>query len=171
MALLSTAHLIIIAAGLAAAVKRVKDKINDRVEGGLSGMKKGISPRPARSAVIVILVLAFAGTALSLGVKKRVRFLRGSNSTTISGAVVRGQRDRYIVGAREGQTMSVRVKSPEDNAVFQIYFAGEQESLEGAGEGDDATRWSGKLITTTDYVIVVGASRGNASYKLEVKIE
>jgi len=134
-------------------------------------MKKGISVRTIKLAVTAILVIAFATTALSAGIKRRIRFPRGSSSTAISGAVVRGQRDRYIIGAKEGQTMSVRIKSGEDNAVFQIYFLGEQESLEGAGEGDDATRWSGKLPATTDYIIVVGASRGNASYKLEVKIE
>lgn len=134
-------------------------------------MKTMNSIRTTRWAVTVILVLTLSGAALSAGIRKRVRFLKGRNSTAINGAVIRGERDRYIIGAKEGQTMTVRIKSVEDNAVFQIYFAGEQEALEGAGDGDDATHWSGKLITTTDYIIVVGASRGNASYKLEVKIE
>ena len=127
--------------------------------------------RAVSLALISILLSALTSTALAAGIKKRVRFPRGSNSTTISGAVVRGDRDRYILGAKEGQTMTVRIRSLEDNAVFQIYFAGEQESLQGAGEGDDAKSWSGKLPTTTDYIIVVGGSRGNAKYKLEVKIQ
>jgi hypothetical protein len=134
-------------------------------------MKKDSSHRAIRSAVAVMLILIVAGAALSAGIRKRVRFPKGSHSTTISGSVIRGEQDRYILGAKEGQTMTVRIKSVEDNAVFQIYFAGEQESLDGAGEGDDATSWSGKLPTTTDYVIVVGGTRGNASYKLEIKIE
>lgn len=134
-------------------------------------MKKGISLNATSWAVAVILMLMLTSAALSAGIRKRVRFPRGSHSTTISGSVIRGEQDRYILGAKEGQTMTVRIRSVEDNAVFQIYFAGEQESLEGAGEGDDATSWSGKLPTTTDYVIVVGGTRGNATYKLEVKIE
>lgn len=134
-------------------------------------MQKATSPGATKCAVTGILLLTLAGVALSAGVRKRVRFPRGSHSTTVSGSVIRGERDRYILGAKEGQTMTVRVRSVEDNAVFQIYFAGEQESLEGAGEGDDATSWSGKLPATTDYVIVVGGTRGNASYKLEIGIE
>jgi hypothetical protein len=134
-------------------------------------MTRGNSVSAVKFALAIILLSALTSAALAAGIKKRIRFPRGSNSTTISGAVVRGERDRYILGAREGQTMTVRIRSVEDNAVFQIYFPGEQESLEGAGEGDDAKSWKGNLPATTDYIIVVGASRGNASYKLEVKIQ
>lgn len=134
-------------------------------------MKRDNSVSAVKFALAIILLSALTSTALAVGIKKRIRFPRGSNSTTVSGAVVRGERDKYILGAREGQTMTVRIRSVEDNAVFQIYFLGEQESLEGAGEGDDAKSWKGNLPSTTDYIIVVGSSRGNASYKLEVKIE
>jgi hypothetical protein len=134
-------------------------------------MKKGDCAILVKAAVISILLTAMTSSTLASGIKKRIRFPRGTTSTTISGAVVRGKQDRYILGAREGQTMTVRIRSTEDNAVFQIYLPGEQESLEGAGEGDDAKSWSGKVPVTIDYVIVVGASRGNASYKLDVKIQ
>lgn len=134
-------------------------------------MKRDNSVSAVKFALAIILLSALTSAALAVGIKKRIRFPRGSNSTTVSGAVVRGERDKYILGAREGQTMTVRIRSVEDNAVFQIYFLGEQESLEGAGEGDDAKSWKGNLPSTTDYIIVVGSSRGNASYKLEVKIE
>ncbi|HKG22744.1 MAG TPA: hypothetical protein VKC34_12665 [Blastocatellia bacterium] len=135
-------------------------------------MSKNIpSTIPAAMALIAILSLALAPTSFGKGITKRIKFARGRNSAVIGGAVIRGERDRYIVGAREGQKMTVSIKSVEDNAVFQIYFAGEQESLEGAGEADDATTWSGRLPASVDYVIVVGPGRGNASYKLEVKIE
>jgi len=134
-------------------------------------MKRGNSVSLVKLALISILLTALTGSALASGIKKRIRFPRGANSTTISGSVVRGTQDRYILGAREGQTMTVQIRSLEDNAVFQIYLPGEQESLEGAGESDDAKSWSGKIPVTIDYIIVVGASRGNASYKLEVKIQ
>ena len=108
---------------------------------------------------------------MAQGVKQKVRFARGSSSTTISGAVVRGDRDRYYLGASKGQTMSVKITSLEDNAVFQIFLPGEQETLSGAGEEDDATNWSGELPDDAEYVIVVGGTRGNASYKLTVSIK
>ena len=43
--------------------------------------------------------------------------------------------------------------------------------LEGAGELDDATEWSGKLPKSGDYEIIVGGIRGNASYVLTVTLK
>ena len=67
--------------------------------------------------------------------------------------------------------MSVKIASLEKNAVFQIYLAGEQESLPGASDGDDAMKWSGELPADSEYVIVVGGTRGNASYTLTITIK
>lgn len=125
-----------------------------------------------RQFIIAVLISVFAlGTSIAQGVKQKVRFARGKSSTTISGAVVRGDRDRYYLGANKGQTMSVKITSLEDNAVFQVFLPGEQEALPGAGEEDDATSWSGELPANAEYVIVVGGTRGNATYKLTVSIK
>ena len=122
------------------------------------------------------LAVAFAGSlALSSlgaqGVKKKIQFERGSSSAAVKGAVIRGESDRYYLGAKKGQTMSVKISSEEDNAVFQVYLPGEQETLPGAGEGEDTKDWSGELPRDAEYVIVVGGTRGNASYTLKVSIE
>jgi len=108
---------------------------------------------------------------LAQGVKKTIQFARGASSATVRGSVVRGDRDRYYVGAKKGQTMSVKITSEEDNAVFQVYLPGEEEALSGAGDGDDAKNWSGELPSDADYVIVVGGTRGNATYTLRVSIK
>jgi hypothetical protein len=128
--------------------------------------------RRMRQIISVSFISALALSSIfAQGVKQKVRFARGSSSTTISGAVVRGDRDRYYVGANKGQTMSVKITSLEDNAVFQVFLPGEQEALSGAGEEDDATNWSGELPDDAEYVIVVGGTRGNATYKLTVSIK
>jgi len=67
--------------------------------------------------------------------------------------------------------LSVKITSLEKNAVFQIYFHGEEESLPKAGEEDDATNWSGQLTIDNEYVIVVGGTRGNATYALTISIK
>ena len=121
-------------------------------------------------ATVFICALTFSST-FAQGVKQKVRFARGTSSATIRGAVVRGDRDRYYLAAKRGQTMTVKITSLETNAVFQIYFAGEQESLQGAGDDDDATEWSGELPADNDYVIVVGGTRGNATYTLKISIK
>jgi hypothetical protein len=92
------------------------------------------------------------------------------SSHTISGSVIRGERARHPVKARAGQTLDVSIASDENNAVFQIYSPGEKEMLPGAGEMDDATKWSGKLPAEGEYVIVVGPTRGNATYTLTYSI-
>jgi hypothetical protein len=116
-------------------------------------------------------MFTFALSAVAQGVKQKIRFARGSSSATVHGAVVRGDRDRYYLAANKGQTMSVKITSEEDNAVFQVYLPGEEEALPGAADGDDAKDWSGELPKDAEYVIVVGGTRGNASYTLKVSIE
>ncbi len=128
-----------------------------------------LSVRKLVGAVFILALLL--SSAFADGVKKKVRFAPGTSSATIRGAVVRGDRDRYYVSAKKGQTMSVKITSREKNAVFQIYSSGEQESLPGAGETDDATNWSRRLTDDNEYVIVVGGTRGNASYTLTISIK
>jgi hypothetical protein len=90
---------------------------------------------------------------------------------TISGSVIRGERARHPVKAKAGQTLEVSITSDESNAVFQIYSPGEKDTLPGAGETDDATKWSGKTPTDGEYVISVGPTRGNATYKLTYSVK
>ena len=125
-----------------------------------------------RRGLAVTFACCFAlSSLLAQGVKQKIQFQRGSSSATVKGAVVRGDRDRYYLGAKKGQTMSVKITSEEDNAVFQVYLPGEEEALPGAGDGDDAKDWSGDLPRDAEYVIVVGGTRGNATYTLKVSIE
>ena len=123
-------------------------------------------PRPA----LLPLLLALTLGSTAQDTPRRIRFARGSSSAAVEGAVVRGERAVYLVGARAGQQMRVRVTSPEENAVFQLHAPGRGGMLRGAGETDDATAWSGALPSTGDYRIVVGGTRGNAEYRLTVSI-
>ena len=130
------------------------------------------SRRTAQRLTAVVFISAVAiNSVFADGMKRKVHFAKGTSSTTIRGAVIRGDRDRYYVSAKKGQTMSVRITSRENNAVFQIYLRGEQESLPGAGDGDDATKWSGQLPADSEYTIVVGGTRGNATYTLTIAVK
>ena len=112
-----------------------------------------------------------------------IRFERGAFGKDLSGAVIRGERSLYSLDARSGQRLSVSISAVEDNAVFQIYGPGARaerrdygveilggKTLPGAGEGDDAKKWSGMLPDTGTYLMVVGPTRGNATYTLTVSI-
>jgi hypothetical protein len=127
--------------------------------------------RTGRSLAAIAVCVIAIGTISAQGVRKKVHFAKGTSSATFSGAVIRGDRDRYLVGAKEGQTMTVNISSLEKNAVFQVYLEGEQQTLPGAGEDDDAMKWSGELPSDGEYVIVVGGTRGNATYKLTISVK
>ncbi|MBK1642690.1 hypothetical protein CKO12_12580 [Chromatium okenii] len=127
---------------------------------------------------IPIIALFFSVTVLADGVTA-IQFPTGQSSRTVSASVVRGERDRYSIIAKQGQTMTVAIYAIEDNAVFNLYapkyrlqadgsIAG--ETLPNAGEGDDAVAWTGVLPSSGRYLIAVGGTRGNASYQLTVTI-
>ncbi|MBF2026786.1 MAG: hypothetical protein IGS48_08470 [Oscillatoriales cyanobacterium C42_A2020_001] len=101
---------------------------------------------------------------------RRIRFAPGAISATIEDAVVRGTRDTYLVGASKGQTMTVAIASLENNAVFELKAppnkAGQRRTLK-----PEAISWTGVLPQSGDYQVIVGGTRGNASYKLQVTIK
>ncbi len=101
---------------------------------------------------------------------RRLQFAPGAYSTTLQDAVVRGTRDIYLVGASQGQTMTIKIASIENNASFAVMAppnkAGQRRTLT-----PDAVNWTAPLPTSGDYQIVIGSSRGNATYKLQVTIK
>jgi len=124
-----------------------------------------------RQILKLLMVFALLSTLISAqtGKTQRVRFPRGRTTAVLKGAVVRGTQDRYILGARGGQTMIVHISSREKNAVFAI-LSPDATALPGAEEGTDATDWTGTLPISGDFSIWVGPTRGNATYTLEVTI-
>jgi hypothetical protein len=134
--------------------------------------------------ILPLALLAMMQTALAADQPQPIRFKAGASSATIEGAVVRGDRDLYTIGASVGQTMTVTITALESNAAFQLYAPGARlgkdsdgiltvngRAMPGAGETDDATRWTGRLSAGGDYLVVVGGTRGNASYRLTVAIK
>jgi len=100
---------------------------------------------------------------------KTLRFAHGANTTTVHGAVLRGDRDVYVLKASAGQEMEVTVSAVEDNAAVVIQGPG-RWPLPGAADGNDAKRWKGKLPLSGFYRMAIGPTRGNAQYSLTVSI-
>ena len=135
------------------------------------------------------LALSFAAEAAVMAAEpipspKPIFFATGSTSGTVGGRVLRGERSLYSVNAKAGQTMTVTITTPDGNAVFQLYEPGTTigrdndgllefhgTALHGAADGEDATRWSDRLPKSGTYLIVVGSTRGNARFSMDVKIE
>jgi hypothetical protein len=123
-----------------------------------------------------------AGHARAAEVIEPIRFAHGASSAEVKGAVIRGERALYSFKARAGQHASLRISALEDNAVFQLYAPGAKpemrdsaleilgDALPSADEGEDAVKWEGALPDSGAYLLVVGPTRGNAEYRLTVKI-
>ena len=75
----------------------------------------------------------------------------------------------YLLDAQKGQTMQVRITSLEHNAVFAIVAPPNGTSPRRLLQQEVVTCTT-VLPATGDYQIIVGSTRGNASYQLEVTI-
>lgn len=141
-----------------------------------------------RVLVLLIALLALpleaARAAEPVPVPRKVFFATGSTRGTAAGHVQRGKRDLYSLNASAGQHLTITMTAPDDNASFEIYEpeATLGRDAEGAleirgsalhvpGDGNDATRWSGRLARTGTYLIAVGSTRGNARYSMDIRIE
>ncbi|NJN21662.1 MAG: hypothetical protein HC812_11385 [Leptolyngbya sp. RL_3_1] len=96
---------------------------------------------------------------------ERVQFAPGTSGTTLENAVIRGERDLYLLGAQGGQLMTLDLYALEDNAVFDLV------SPSGLLLAQESTFEAIALPETGDYQIIVGGTRGNATYSLDVAIE
>ena len=112
-----------------------------------------------------------------------MRFPAGATAAELTGGIPRGDRDCYTIGARAGQTLSLTQPHPvDDNIVFQLYqppWQVEQDAdgpnvtgkaLPGAGEGQDAREWSGRLPVNGTYLLVLGTTRGGGEYRVRLQI-
>ncbi|MDR3553402.1 MAG: hypothetical protein P4L55_01475 [Syntrophobacteraceae bacterium] len=136
-----------------------------------------------RMMLAVLLVGVFIAGSCGAAVVKEIRFPAGKSSIVIKQSVIRGENDQYFLSARAGQKMEVGISALEKNAAITIYLPGYRvgkdsdsilevkgATLQGAGEGDDATGWRGVLPKSGRYLILVGPTRGNATYELKVEV-
>ncbi len=98
------------------------------------------------------------------GLTTVVRFRKGRSSASYSNAVIRGERNTYILGASGGQLMSVSISSIEANAVFNVVAPNGRRLASGR------TSWSGQLPVNGKYRITVGGTRGNATYRISFAV-
>jgi len=122
-----------------------------------------------------LLVLSIGGVALAQGGGKaepnRIEFKRGTISSTISGVVRGDEEAEYVLSARQGQKLTIKLTStPVKSSVFQI-LGPDNDTL--ALEYDANFDYSGVLPKTGDYFITVKRptqSKGTSRYKMTVTI-
>jgi hypothetical protein len=101
----------------------------------------------------------------------RIKFKPGATSTTINGAVRNGEEAEYVLAARQGQKLVIKLTSvPVKSSVFKL-LGPDNDTL--GLEYDSNYGFSGVLPTTGDYFISVKRpteAKGRSRYKLTVTI-
>ena len=111
-------------------------------------------------AVTTLMLLVLPLSIFAQGVPQRVRFQSGHSSATMKGRIVGFDTKDYVVGAKAGQAMAVRLSSTNPPTYFVIY------SINGrATDMNETTEWSENLSESGDYVIRVFMMRSAARRK------
>ena len=132
---------------------------------------------PRLSAFIcgLILFLCTAAPAFAQNGGKaeplRIEFKRGANSTTVTGSVRNSEEYEYVLSAKKGQRLTIKITStPVKSSVFEI--VGENNDTLGL-EHDANFDYSGVLPKDGDYFITVArptTSKGTSRFKLTITI-
>ena len=110
---------------------------------------------------------------------ERISFAKGKSSAVISGIILKGNEKTYLIGARAGQTIEIKITEggrtdggENNDAVFHIIAPDGSYPMGMAGElAELETGWSGKLKKTGDYKIVVGTIESEkVNFKMFVSI-
>ena len=118
--------------------------------------------------VCALLAMSILAKAQQEDKTVRVRFKRGVFSATYKDSVSHSV-NTYLVRARKGQTMTISISAPANNASFNVGI-----KYENAGDvvelANERKRWTAKLDETGEYQISVLAVRGSASYSITFSV-
>ena len=127
-------------------------------------------------ATVVGMVLTAAVSVLAQGggkaEPKRIEFKRGTTTTTVVDKIKNEEEAEYVIAARKGQRLTIRVTStPFRSAVFDIKAPGDAD----LGLEYDANYSFNKILPATgDYFITLDrptTSKGTANYKMVITIK
>jgi hypothetical protein len=111
-------------------------------------------------AVTILVLLVLPLSIFAQGAPQRVRFQSGRSSARLRGRIVGRDAKDYVVGAKAGQAMALRLSSSNPSTYFIIY------SINGkATDMNETTEWSEKLSESGDYLIRVFMMRSAARRK------
>jgi hypothetical protein len=97
---------------------------------------------------------------------RRLQFKRGTSSTTVTGKVSIALPDTYLVGARAGQVMTIKLSAPRKSVRFLLMSPTTRNLV-----ADNAREWTGTLPETGDYYIIVDADERNSAYSMTISIK
>jgi hypothetical protein len=123
--------------------------------------------------VVASLTLGHGSTTAADIRKERVSFAPGATSATVQGTIKGYQAVDYLLGARQGQSMTVSMASDNAANYFNILAPGEKDVAMFIGS-TSGNQYEGVLPATGDYTVRVYLMRSAArrdevaNYRLEM---
>jgi hypothetical protein len=97
---------------------------------------------------------------------RRLQFKRGASEATVQGKVSIALPDTYLVGARAGQTMTIKLTAPRKAVRFMVMSPTTRSLV-----ADNSRDWTGVLDETGDYTIIIDSDARNSTYTMTVSIK
>jgi hypothetical protein len=120
--------------------------------------------------LITVFLISIFTISASAQAKVRVRFAKGTSSATVKGKVAGYKYIDYLIRAKSGQTMSVKLNSAHSACNFVIFYSN-MENVEEAAGVQEFTR---PVDVDDDYVVRVllprAAARRKESANFSLKI-
>jgi len=132
---------------------------------------------PPAGLLLVLCVAAQLGAAQTI--EKRVVFAKGKYSATYAHKLPSryADYDAYVLRAKKGQTLTVKLHADDPNAYISIYeikvLGPDEDSI--IGDIEYPRQWSGTLPITSEYSVQVYGprsidGRAHGSYTIEISI-
>jgi len=97
---------------------------------------------------------------------RRLQFKRGTSETTVQGKVSIALPDTYLVRARAGQVMTVKLTAPRKAVRFLVMSPSTRSLV-----ADNARDWTGVLDESGDYTILIDADARSSAYSMTISIK
>lgn len=127
---------------------------------------------PIAFVMLLFLVVVTVGQGGGKAEPKRIEFKRGATTTTVMDKIKDDQEAEYVIAARKGQRLTIRLTStPYRSAVFDLKAPGDADL---GLEYDANYNFNKTLPATGDYLIIVDrptTSKGTANYKMVIAIK
>lgn len=97
----------------------------------------------------------------------RIRFAAGGATASVPGNIGPGQVRQYVLGASQGQTMTVRIDAPPNSVALAVWGADGTVLL---SDYVGAMEWQGQLPATQDYYLGLSGAAAPTLFRLNVSI-
>lgn len=110
---------------------------------------------------IISTAFLFPVNHVSAQTKVPVKFAKGASSAALKGSIAGYRYIDYIVGAKSGQTMTVKLKTANQSCRFYIYYS----DMKDVAEASDVTESTRSVDVDDNYIVRVIMPRSAARRK------